>query len=185
MTRWSPVLLMVTRHCAPGARWKLSWVRRYGEGSEASRRALAAAARPSTARTKLDQALGPTLQDGPAQAAEHGTVGEMVAAYLADQCDVLASDDVGLRTGAPELHKTRVAARRLRSTLRIFGDIVDAAPAAKLNDELVWYAGVLGEVRDRDILSRRLLKQIAELPPEQVRGPVEAEITKTSRYGTR
>ncbi len=140
---------------------------------------LAAGATPSTARTKLDRALGPTLQDGPAQAAERGTVGALVAAYVADQCDVLASNDVGLRTGTPEVHKTRVAARRLRSTLRIFGDIVDADPAEKLNEELKWYAGVLGEVRDRDILSRRLLKQIAELPPEQVRGPVEAEITKT------
>jgi CHAD domain-containing protein len=139
----------------------------------------AAGATPSTAKTKLDRALGPTLQGGPAPAAGHGTVGELVAAYVAAQCDVLASNDVGLRTGAPEVHKTRVAARRLRSTLRIFGDIVDAAPAEKLNDELVWYAGVLGEVRDRDILSRRLIKQIAELPPEQVRGPVEAEITKS------
>ena len=42
-----------------------------------------------------------------------------------------------------------------------------------------WYADVLGQVRDRDILSRRLDKQIADLPPEQVRGPVEAEVAKT------
>ena len=55
----------------------------------------------------------------------------------------------------------------------------DAAPAEELNDELSWYADVLGQVRDRDILSSRLTKQIAELPPEQVRGPVEAEIRKT------
>jgi CHAD domain-containing protein len=48
-----------------------------------------------------------------------------------------------------------------------------------LNDELSWYADVLGHVRDRDILSSRLTKQIAELPPEQVRGPVEAEIKRT------
>ena len=41
-----------------------------------------------------------------------------------------------------------------------------------------WYAGVLGEVRDRDILSVRLTKQITDLPAEQVRGSVEAEITK-------
>jgi CHAD domain-containing protein len=48
-----------------------------------------------------------------------------------------------------------------------------------LGNELAWYADVLGQVRDRDILSSRLTKQIAELPPEQVRGPVEAEIKKT------
>ena len=38
---------------------------------------------------------------------------------------------------------------------------------------------LLGQVRDRDVLSRRFTKLIADLPAEQVRGPVEAEITKT------
>jgi inorganic triphosphatase YgiF len=56
---------------------------------------------------------------------------ELVAAYVAAQCHVLASIDVGLRIGAPEVHQTRVGARRLRSTLRIFGDVVDAAAAAE------------------------------------------------------
>ncbi len=99
--------------------------------------------------------------------------------YVAAQCDVLASNDVGMRTASPAVHKTRVAARRLRSTLRIFGDVFTAAPAEELDNELSWYADLLGQVRDRDILSSRLTKQIAELPPEQVRGPVEAQITKT------
>jgi CHAD domain-containing protein len=57
--------------------------------------------------------------------------------------------------------------------------VFTAAPAEELDHELSWYADLLGEVRDRDILSSRLTKQIAELPPEQVRGPVEAQITKT------
>jgi CHAD domain-containing protein len=138
-----------------------------------------AGASPSTSRTKLHRALTPTSGDGGASTVEPGTVGELVAAYLTAQCDVLASNDVGMRTGTPAVHKTRVAARRLRSTLRIFDDVVDAAPAEELDNELKWYADLLGQVRDRDILSSRLTKQIAELPPEQVRGPVEAEITKT------
>ena len=108
-----------------------------------------------------------------------------MVAYVAAQCEVLASNDVGMRTGMPAVHKTRVAARRLRSTLRMFDNVFDAAPAEELNDELSWYADVLGQVRDRDILSSRLTKQIAELPPEQVRGPVEAEITKTLACGAR
>ena len=138
----------------------------------------AAGAAPSTSRTKLDRTLG-TLPDGQVPAVEADTVGELVAAYLTAQCDVLASNDVGMRTGQLAVHKTRVAARRLRSTLRVFGDLFAAAPAEELNDELSWYADLLGEVRDRDILSSRLTKLIAELPPEQVRGPVEAQITKT------
>jgi CHAD domain-containing protein len=43
----------------------------------------------------------------------------------------------------------------------------------------VWYADLLGEVRDREVLSARLTTLIGDLPQEQVRGPVEAEITKT------
>jgi CHAD domain-containing protein len=140
---------------------------------------VGAGASPSTTRNKLDRALGPALPDGQALTAESGTVGELVAAYLAAQCEVLASNDVGMRTGTPAVHKTRVASRRLRSTLRIFSDVFGAEPAEELDHELKWYADVLGQVRDRDILSSRLGKQIANLPPEQVRGPVDAEVTKT------
>jgi inorganic triphosphatase YgiF len=111
-----------------------------------------AGAAPSTSRTKLDRTLG-ALSDGQASPVEAGTVGELVAAYAAAQCDVLASNDVGMRTGQLAVHKTRVAARRLRSTLRVFGDVFAAAPAEELNNELSWYADLLGEVRDRDILS--------------------------------
>jgi CHAD domain-containing protein len=139
----------------------------------------AAGATPGTFRTKLDRALEPTSAEGQGPAAKAGTVGELVGAYIAEQCDVLASNDIGLRTGAPVVHKTRVAARRLRSTLRVFGDVVDAAPAEELNNELAWYAELLGQVRDREVLNTRLTKLIADLPPEHVRGPVEAEITKT------
>jgi hypothetical protein len=38
---------------------------------------------------------------------------------------------------------------------------------------------VLGQVRDREVLNTRLTNLVTDLPPEQVRGPVEAEITKT------
>jgi CHAD domain-containing protein len=138
-----------------------------------------AGASPSTTRTKLDRALGPALGDGQVPAVEPGTIGELVATYLAAQCDVLASNDVGMRTGRPAVHKTRVAARRLRSTLRIFGDVFHPAAAAELDNELSWYADLLGEVRDREILSNRLTKEIAELPPHHIRGGIEAEITKT------
>jgi CHAD domain-containing protein len=143
----------------------------------------AAGATPSTIRTKLDRALGPVrTRDGQGSAGSgkitSGTVGELVASYLATQCDVLACNDVGLRTGAAVVHKTRVAARRLRSTLRIFGDVFGEEQAQELNAEVAWYAELLGQVRDRDVLSARLTRHLGDLPPEQIRGPVEAEITK-------
>jgi CHAD domain-containing protein len=139
----------------------------------------AAGANPGAIWTKLDRALQPTSAEGQEPTAKAGTVAELVGAYVAEQCDVLATNDIGLRTGAPVVHKTRVAARRLRSTLRVFGDVVDTAPAEELNDELAWYAELLGQVRDREVLNTRLTNLVADLPPEHVRGPVEAEITKT------
>ncbi|HET8915098.1 MAG TPA: CYTH domain-containing protein, partial [Propionibacteriaceae bacterium] len=60
---------------------------------------LRAGAIPTAVRTKLDRALGSMSTNGHEPAAKAGTVGELVAAYLATQCDVLASNDVGLRTG--------------------------------------------------------------------------------------
>ena len=116
----------------------------------------AAGASPSPSKTKLDRALGPASVDGQISAVGLDTIGELVAGYLAVQCDVLASNDVGMRTGTPEVHQTRVAARRLRSTLQVFGDVVEAAPAEELNNELAWYADLLGEVRDREVLNSSL-----------------------------
>jgi inorganic triphosphatase YgiF len=101
----------------------------------------AAGATPSAIGTKLDRALGLMSAENQLPAALAGsTVGELVGGYAAAQCDVLASNDIRFRTGAPVVHPTRVAARRLRSTLRVFGDVADAAAAEELNNELAWYA---------------------------------------------
>jgi CHAD domain-containing protein len=139
----------------------------------------AAGATPSTVHTKLDRALGPVSSKGVEPAARPGTVGELAGAYIAAQCIVLASNDVRLRTGAPVVHETRVAVRRLRSTLLTFDDVFEPAPAQELNDELSWYADLLGQVRDREVLNARLTTLVSELPPEYLRGPAEALITKT------
>ncbi len=104
------------------------------------------------------------------------TVGDVVRAYLAEQATVLIGAEPSLRAREPVIHATRVAARRLRSTLRTFDDLVDNARAGVLEDELVWFAGLLGTVRDLEVLEARLLADLAELPPELVVGPVAAEI---------
>jgi CHAD domain-containing protein len=76
------------------------------------------------------------------------------------------------------VHPTRVAVRRLRSTIRVFGDLFDVARAGALEDELVWWAGVLGVVRDLDILEKRLEKAVGELPTELVVGPVSSALAR-------
>lgn len=139
---------------------------------------LAAGASPSPTANKVDRALGDrnNAREG---SSEPGTLGALIEPYIATQCDVIACNDIGLRTGQSLVHKTRVAVRRLRSVLRIFGDLFDHEQAATFNDELVWFADLLGKVRDCDVLAERLTDRIDQLPAEYVLGPVRAEIEKT------
>jgi CHAD domain-containing protein len=104
------------------------------------------------------------------------TLRDLVGAYLAEQCTVIVDAEPALRDGENVVHVTRVAVRRLRSTLRVFGELFDVAQAGHLEDELVWWAGLLGAVRDMDILQAGLTGQIAALPPELVLGSVESTI---------
>jgi CHAD domain-containing protein len=101
---------------------------------------------------------------------------DLVGRYLAEQCTVILDADQGLRDGDNVVHTTRVAVRRLRSTLRTFADLFDIPPAAHLEDELIWWAGRLGEVRDIDILGVRLDNAVAQLPPDLVLGPVQSHL---------
>ncbi|HYP45543.1 MAG TPA: CYTH and CHAD domain-containing protein [Propionibacteriaceae bacterium] len=131
-------------------------------------------ASPSPFASKLSQALGLDADSEPAE--EPKTLGELLTTYLAAQVDAITAGDLGLRLGRPVVHPTRVAVRRLRSTMRVFAPVFDEGESAHLEAELVWYAGLLGEVRDREVLRARLLEQVAALPPEFVLGPVAAQI---------
>jgi CHAD domain-containing protein len=104
------------------------------------------------------------------------TVGELVRRYVAEQCTVLIEAEQPLREREPVIHATRVAARRLRSSLRTYSEVFDLARAGSMEDELVWFAGLLGAVRDLDILGARIAADLAELPPELVIGPVAAQV---------
>lgn len=104
------------------------------------------------------------------------TLGDLVGSYLAEQCTVILDAESPLRAGENVVHPTRVAVRRLRSTLRVFGDLFDVARAGHLEDELIWWAGLLGEVRDLDVLLEAVTAQVAALPPELVLGPVTATL---------
>jgi CHAD domain-containing protein len=105
-----------------------------------------------------------------------GSVRDLVGDYIAEQCTVIINSEAELRAGENVVHTTRVAARRLRSTIRVFPDLFDASEAGHLEEELVWWAGLLGRVRDLDILARRQAALLAELPPELILGPVASTI---------
>jgi CHAD domain-containing protein len=68
-----------------------------------------------------------------------------------------------------ELHQFRVAARRLRSDLRTFAPLLDRKWTMWLRDELAWLGGEVGKGRDTDVMTMRLLAQMARLPSEDSR----------------
>jgi CHAD domain-containing protein len=104
------------------------------------------------------------------------TARDVISGYLSEQCTVIIDSENQLRAGENVIHPTRVAVRRLRSTLRVFSELFDPSEAAHLEEELVWWAGLLGDVRDLDILAQRQAALLDELPPELILGPVASTI---------
>jgi len=88
-----------------------------------------------------------------------------VRAKLDQQVRALLEHESVARQGTdPEgVHQMRVAVRRIRAALKASGDAgVDAVQA-----ELRWLGGVLGRVRDLDVLLGHLRGQAADLPENE------------------
>lgn len=129
-------------------------------------------AQPATSKSKIGRAVG---LDGSAGAQPPDSLAALVHDYLAEQVRQLIRGDIALRREQDVIHATRVATRRYRSVLRVFADLFDdSAPA--LDAELKWYAGVLGAVRDVQVLRKHLMATVHSLPPEVVLGPVTSSL---------
>jgi inorganic triphosphatase YgiF len=120
--------------------------------------------------SKVVRALGPAASAPPdvAKPAKVGPAdpaGAAFAAHLARHTRALIEQDLRRRRDLPDaVHQVRVAARRLRSGLKVFGPLVETEWAQGLRSELAWVAGELGELRDREVLEARLLRDLAALP---------------------
>src|SRR6516162_3522224 len=99
-----------------------------------------------------------------------------LATYLEAQVDAIQRGEGGVRAAeADPIHDTRVAVRRLRSTLRTFRHDVPRLSDGRveaLRDELAWFGGLLGTVRDRQVMAGNLATAFAAEPPEFMVGPV-------------
>lgn len=143
--------------------------------AEVGRRLRDAGARPSAESSKLGRVLASPRSEPPGEAAA------TLAGYLDEQVRALVAGDVALRRGQDPVHDTRVAARRIRSVLRVFGDLFDPDRAAQLDADLRWWAGLLGEERDAQVQLARQRAAVAALPPELVMGPVLARLEEDLR----
>ena len=139
------------------------------------RRLHDAGAKASKSRSKYSRALG----DPPADPPVHKRLAGLVDDYLQVQYTAIFEGDLALRHEINAVHTTRVAVRRVRSTVRTFGKVFESDAADRLEAELVWIAAVLGEVRDLDILRDRLTSEVSALPGEFVLGPVSNRVEST------
>jgi CHAD domain-containing protein len=121
------------------------------------------------ATPKVVRALGPrALEPLPGTVAAAGpdsTIGEVVRAAVASALARMVAHDPGVRLGydPEDVHQARVGTRRLRSDLRTFRPLLDREWVAGLREEAGWYAGLLGAVRDAEVLTERLERQAATL----------------------
>ena len=95
------------------------------------------------------------------------TLGELAFTALRAQMRRFLAHEPGTRLGEDpeELHDMRVACRRLRAALRIFEEALPAR-AGRFRRELGWVGGMLGEVRDLDVLLGMAEGWVASAPPE-------------------
>ncbi|MGZ4635647.1 CYTH and CHAD domain-containing protein [Oryzihumus sp.] len=136
-------------------------------------------ATPADTASKLAHALGdrvPQRQEPPAPTPS-GPAADLLLAVLREQLGRLKEDDGRLRRGQPDsVHQLRIAARRLRAGLASFKDLVEPAAGRHVRDELRWLGGELALARDAQVMRARLERDVEELPPELVRGPVRERI---------
>lgn len=135
--------------------------------------------------SKVARALGPRAQAAPdlppaPVTPESDLAGAVRAAVTAATARIIAHDP-GVRMGEdPEdVHQARVGTRRLRSDLRTFGPLLDPEWVAGLRREAGWLAGLLGVVRDAEVLIERLERQAHSLSPADV-GPLPALLGRLS-----
>jgi len=88
----------------------------------------------------------------------------VVGDYLDRQVAVLRNLGPALMKGDPvAVHDARVAARRARCTLATFGEVLGTSDPEPLLAELRWWGGVVGAVRDVQVLHLRWQPMLAEL----------------------
>ncbi|HEX7247523.1 MAG TPA: CHAD domain-containing protein [Actinomycetota bacterium] len=94
------------------------------------------------------------------------TTAQVIERMVATSAQRLIASDPVVRLGVdPEgVHQARVATRRLRSDLRLVRSMVGPGWLDDLRGNLRWLGGVLGAVRDLDVLHERFVEHAAMFP---------------------
>lgn len=168
----------------PGPSFRQIEIDARGPGSgplfaDLSHRLTRAGAKATTA-AKLEAVLGgrpePEVVIPPLRSKARMDV--LVRYALARSLTRLIQEDPKIRAGAEAdpVHDARVATRRLRSDLKTLEPYL--APVEALRQELGWLGGLLGAVRDLDVLLERMDARIRELsgPDRAAATPILAKL---------
>ncbi|MCX4700765.1 CYTH and CHAD domain-containing protein [Streptomyces sp. NBC_01373] len=140
-----------------------------------------AGVRPSGSASKLARALAETApgkKRGAGSAKDPVTAGDHVLAYVRAQRDAIVELDPAVRQDVEDsVHSMRVATRRMRSTFKSYGKVLDRAVTDPIGEELKWLAGELGVDRDREVLTERLTSALDDVPGTLVSGPVAERVS--------
>ncbi|MGH3930234.1 MAG: CHAD domain-containing protein, partial [Pseudonocardiaceae bacterium] len=137
--------------------------------------------RRSDAASKLARLLGDRLPVRPPAPAlnARSRAGRAVLAYIGQHADEIIRYDPLVRQQVPDaVHQMRVATRRIRSALQVFGKVIDQDRARRLIGELKWLGDALGPARDLEVLQERFVEATAAQPVEEVVGPVQQRFTR-------
>ena len=74
----------------------------------------------------------------------------------------------GSKPSTDDVHQMRIATRRLRVALRLFGHMLPRPQAKELKRELRWFARTLGTVRDLDVHAHSFRSYLRGATPEHV-----------------
>jgi CHAD domain-containing protein len=110
---------------------------------------------------------GAPVTDLPDGLGPRSTVRDVVRLSITHGYARLLDHDYRLRMSADDppphaVHQARVATRRLRSDLKTFGPFLDPVWLRNTTAELKWLGNRLGQVRDADVLARRLAEDGTE-----------------------
>lgn len=98
-----------------------------------------------------------------------------VDTFLERRVPVLKNEDI------EDVHKMRVASRRLRATLDAYQAIAKSKPFKKAYRQVKEAADLLGVVRDVDVMKQHLEEQLSQTPPDEQAG-VQWFINRLSLY---
>jgi CHAD domain-containing protein len=115
---------------------------------------------PALTKIKILEKPGLAPDDGMAEAARK---------TLFFHFQQMLRHEPGTRSGEniEELHDMRVATRRMRAALRVFGGYVDGEKYAPFGKGLRRTGGLLGNVRDLDVFWEKTQRYLETLPPER------------------